>query len=236
MLAWALEEHHHFLYRHRFTLETDQKFLKTILNRSIVESSPQLQSIITRCLPYDFKVKYIKGKDNVLADCMSHLPASSDLLSTSQIQLPRISVNCITSKVQTSDPQIQQIIDATNKDDTRVLLKHTVNNGWPMSIKQVPEEIQPYWNSREQITIENGMLLKNTRIIIPHALQPELVQKIHEGHLGLKKCLYQAHETVYWPNIQKDLTEKLKSCPSCLMYARANPKNNWTRHYHLDQK
>ena len=60
VVAWTLEEHHHFLCRHRFTLETDHKCLEAILNRSIVESIPQLQRIITRCLPYDFKVKYIK--------------------------------------------------------------------------------------------------------------------------------------------------------------------------------
>ena len=123
---------------------------------------------------------------------MACLPAGSDLLSTSQIQLPRISLNCITSKVQASDLQIQGIIDATNKDDTLVLLRHTVNNGWPMSVKEVPEEIQLYWNLREQITIENGMLLKNTRTIILQALQLELVQKIHKGCLGLVNCLYQA--------------------------------------------
>ena len=43
--------------------QTNQKYLETILKRSLVEPSPELQWIITRCLPYDFKVKYIKGKD-----------------------------------------------------------------------------------------------------------------------------------------------------------------------------
>ena len=86
-VAWALEKHHHCLYGHGFTLKMDQKCPETILNRSIVESSPRLQCIITWCIPYHFKVKYIKGKDNVLADCMSCLPAGSDILSTSQINL-----------------------------------------------------------------------------------------------------------------------------------------------------
>ena len=71
--------------------------------------------------------------------------------------------------------------------NTLTLLKHTVNNGWPKSIKDVPQEIQSFWNFREQIAIENGLLLKNTRIIIQNSLQLELVEWIHEGHLGLRK-------------------------------------------------
>ena len=107
---------------------------------------------------------------------MSHLPAGSDILSKSQIILPTISVNCITANVTASDLKIQHIIKTTNKDDTLTLLKYRVYNRWPKSIKDVPQEIELFWNFREQIMIENGLLLKNTGIIIPNSLQPELVE------------------------------------------------------------
>ena len=59
--------------------------------------------------PHDFKVKYIKGKDNILADCMSCLPAGSvDQIYYQQVKYNYQGyLNCITSKVQTSDLQIQ---------------------------------------------------------------------------------------------------------------------------------
>ena len=219
VVAWALKIHHHFPYGHHFMLKMDQKCHETIHSRSIVESTPRLQHTITQCLPYDFKVKYIKGKDNVLADCMSHLPAGSAILTTSKIIFPRISVNCITAKVRASDLQNQCIIEATNKDYALTMLKCTVNNGWQKSIKDVPQEIQQFWNFREQTTVENGLLLKNTRIIIPNSLQPKLVEGVHEVHISLGKCLARTRSTAYWPNMQKDLTEKLQSCSLCLKYA-----------------
>ena len=80
-------------------------------------------------------------------------------------------------------------------------------------LKMFPKRYSHSGNFREQITIENGLLLKNTRIIIQNSLQPELVEQIHEGHLSLEKCLVRARSTVYWPNMQKNLTEKLQSCP-----------------------
>ena len=84
---------------------------------------------------------------------------------------------------------MQCIIDAKNKDDTLTLLKYTVHNEMPKSIKDFPKEIQPVWNFRGHFTIENGLLLKNTKIIILSLLQPELVDWIHEVHYGLGKCL-----------------------------------------------
>ena len=44
-MCWTLKKHHYFLCGQCFMFETDQKSLKTILNRSIVESSPYLKRL-----------------------------------------------------------------------------------------------------------------------------------------------------------------------------------------------
>ena len=38
------------------------------------------------------------------------------------------------------------------------LLKHTIMQGWPSTIKQVPPVLQSYWMFREELTIEDGNL------------------------------------------------------------------------------
>ena len=96
---------HHFLYGKHFSLDTDQKPLETILNKCIVEAFPGLQHILTCCLPYDFTSKYIKGKTNMLADCMSHLTNSE--LPTTGRDLSRSSLNYITQLVKVTDLKIQ---------------------------------------------------------------------------------------------------------------------------------
>ena len=37
--------------------------------------------------------------------------------------------------------------------------------GWPKSIKQVPPVLHPFWTFREELTVEDGLILKGTRII-----------------------------------------------------------------------
>ena len=42
MVAWAMENFHHFLYSNHFKLETDQKPLEAILSKSLNQATPQL--------------------------------------------------------------------------------------------------------------------------------------------------------------------------------------------------
>ena len=82
-------------------------------------------------------------------------------------------------------------------DDILAILKYTIHQGWPSSIKDLPNKIQPFWTFREEITIEDGLILKGTRIVIPSKNQDAILKLIHEGHLGLTKCKLHMKETVY---------------------------------------
>ena len=71
---------------------------------------------------------------------------------------------------------------ATQEDSEPVLLKHTITHGWPSTIKEVPNEIQAYWTLREEMTIEDGIVLKGTWIMVPHKKCEAILKLIHEGH------------------------------------------------------
>ena len=61
--------------------------------------------------------------------------------------------------------------------------------------------------------IEDGLILKGMRIVIPDKKREEILKQIHEGHLVLNKCQMRAKETVYWPGLNEQLEQvrKLKS-------------------------
>ena len=59
----------------------------------------------------------------------------------------------------------------TSKDPELVALKEVVYTGWPAIIKQLPSVVQPYWTFQNEIAIEDSLLLKGHRIIIPQSLQ-----------------------------------------------------------------
>ena len=106
------------------------------------------------------------------------------------------------------------------------LLKHIVQTGWPPEIHDIPKEIQPYWTFQEQITIEDGLLLKGTHIIVPQTLHKEMIQLLHTGHLGLEKCLNRAKQSMYWPSLYDELKDLITNCTTCLKFSAQKPTSN----------
>ena len=94
-VTWVMEKFHHFLYGKEFILETDQKPLEVILSKSLNQATPRLQRILIRTFPYHFKVRYIPGLTNHVADCLSRLGFQKDSIS-----LPKLHINQITSQLK----------------------------------------------------------------------------------------------------------------------------------------
>ena len=218
-VAWAMEKFHHFLYASHFILETDQKPLEAILSKSLNQATPRLQRILIRAFPYHFTVHYIPGVTNHLANCLSRLGGQKDT-----IKLPKLHVYQITQQLSARSDSFNQLRVSMQADDELALLKLTTMQGWPSSIKQVPPVLQPYWTFREELTVDDGLILKVTRIVIPNEKHEAILKLIHKGHLGLNKCKLHAKETVYWPGLNDQLEKLVLNCELCLKYSYSKHK------------
>ena len=54
---------------------------------------------------------------------------------------------------------------------------------------------------REELTIEDDIILKGTWIIIPAKKCEAVLKLVHEGHLGLNKCKLREIETFFGQDI-----------------------------------
>ena len=87
-----------------------------------------------------------------------------------------------------------------------------MTKGWPITIKEVPSALQSYWTFKEELMIEDGIILKSTRIVIPTKKHEAVLKLIHEGHLRLNNCRLHAKETVYWPGLNDQLEKLILNC------------------------
>ena len=70
---------------------------------------------------------------------------------------------------------------------------------------KLSSELQNFWDYRDTLSIELGLITKGNSIVIPMEIRDEGIQYIHEGHQGMEKCLLHAKDAVFWPNITYDV-------------------------------
>ena len=220
-VAWAMGKCHHFLYASHFILETDQKPLEAVLSKSLNQATPRLQRILIRTFLYHFIVCYIQGITNQLGNCLSRLGDQKDT-----IKLPKHHVYQIPHQLSARSDSLNQLRVSIEADDELGMLKHTIMQGWTSSIKQGPPVLQSYWTFREELTVEDGLFSKGTRIVIPDKKCKTTWKLIHEGHLGLNKCKLHAKETVYWPGLHDQLEKLVLNCELCLKYSHSKCKQD----------
>ena len=218
-VAWAFKKLHHFIYGKKFKLQTDQKPLATILSRSQNASTPRLQRLLNQAFQYDFNVDYIKGETNVLADCLSCLGVTKD-----QIKLPKAMVHSVSVELSATKDFLDRVRTASQKDQELQLLTQQVKLGWPKKISEVDDKIKCYWSFREDITVADDILVKGHRIIVPKDMREYMLDQVHKGHFGMDKCKMRMSNCCYWPNVNKEIEEMIRNCPTCLEFAPAKPK------------
>ena len=76
--------------------------------------------------------------------------------------------------------------------------------------------VRRYWDFRDELSTDDGMLLKGPRLIIPGELQEEYLSRLHEGHLSANKVQENAKQHMYWTGIDADIEDYTKRCQECI--------------------
>ena len=88
-------------------------------------------------------------------------------------------------------------IKKQDEDDVEMCtLKETIMLQWPSEQRYCPVYIHAYWNYRDGMTVQNGLILKGTRIVIPKKMKMNIFEILHTCHLCQEKCKRRARSSV----------------------------------------
>ena len=73
--------------------------------------------------------------------------------------------------------------------------------------KQSPAVHLPYFDYRDELTVQGGIVLRGERVVIQTSMRKELKAKVHAGHFGTDSCL--RRDVRSWEQQSK------RSCQSC---------------------
>ena len=205
-VVFGCERFHMYVYGKSFIIESDHKPLEMINLKNLAAAPQRLQRMFLRVQPSDFVLRYKPGKQMMLADAMSRQPSSESTQIDLDIQV---------SFVQFSTQKLQSIREATQVDDELCALRAVIVDGWPDSQHHLAAPLRPYWSCRDELAVEDGLILKGDRLVIPLSLQAEVLSKLHEAHQGIEKTRLRARSCVYWKSINKDIDDIVRKCDAC---------------------
>ena len=181
----------------------------SIQMKNLVSAPPRLQRMLLRLQSFDVTIRYRPGNQIHVADALSRL--SSD----ESMAIPDLNVQVRAVCPQFSNECLRKMQEQTPKEPELAALKEVVFNSWSNSIKELPPVLRPYWNYREELSIEDSLIMKRHRIIIPQVLQGDILAKLHASHQGAEKTKLRAGTSVFWKDLNKDIEDMTKSCKVC---------------------
>ena len=112
---------------------------------------------------------------------------------------------------------------ASSSDTSLSRLKKYIVSGWP---KHIPADILPYAKSREEYSIQEGIIFRGLRIVPPAYLRSHILHLLHTDHPGITHMLQLACQYFWWPKVDSDINAFVQRCATCQIYARKRSKFN----------
>ncbi|KAK0156522.1 Apoptosis-stimulating of p53 protein 1 [Merluccius polli] len=161
--------------------------------------------------------RFRRGKDMELPDTLSRAQLSEN---TPEID----GLECISmlNFVSVSDQKYAELKERTKEELS--CLQQVIQRGWPEHRREVPVQVQPYWDSRSQLTMSDDLLFKGLRIVVPPTMREHMLKLIHQSHLGIVKSKQRAREALYWPGMSAQIEEVVRNCSLCADFQNKLPR------------
>ena len=107
------------------------------------------------------------------------------------------------------------IAAATVKDPILTQVCQYVLEGWA-SIG-MKEDLCVFHQQEDYLSTDPGCVLWGTRVLIPGSLQACLLNELCNIHPGIVKMKLPECSYIWWPKLNQDTEEMVKSCRNCAM-------------------
>ena len=222
-ICFACQKFHQYIYGKSIDVHSDHRPLESILKKPIGKASPRLQRMMLQLQRYTLNVRYVPGKLMYVADTLSRAYITGDAECGTPEDM-EVLVHSLVENLRATIDKLEEFRRAFANDEVMQKLKQYIRHGWPQRKSVACPEIQAYWDIRDELHEAEGLLLFGERLVVPASLRPDMLQVIHEGHLGRDKCKARARVSLYWPLMGVDIEDVVGRCAVCQKYRAANQK------------
>ncbi len=233
-LTWALERLDLFTYGQRVEVLTDHRPLLGLVSKPMDHCSIRQQRMLGRIMRYDVDLKYVPGREMLLADTLSRAPVEPPVeectaaFMGTDIHNNEVFVSECTTKVSVDEFMYTESSDKTREKLLRAAgsceeYQDTIRawyGGWHPAGSSACGE---YWTVCDHLFESDGLLYSEGRVVVPRELRQKYLRAIHCGHVGATTCVRRA-AGIWWPGIDGDIRNFVKGCAKCQQHGTRQQK------------
>ena len=243
-IVFGMERFESYLYGRKVIVESDHKPLESIL-KSLLSVPKRLQRMMLRLQKFELEVVYKKGPLMFMADTLSRATLEQsntqavreaeevmvihDTRSATEKELEQIDM---LQNLAVRETTLVQIKQQTEADGHLQELARIIKEGWPSKQADVPSPLRVYYPFRDELTVQNGIILKGERLIVPERMRAEMKEKLHHNHGGIQATLRRARGNLLLARYEQGPGEG--HCEVQYLCAVSNSKSERTSHEFAD--
>ena len=230
-IVFGAERFHQYTYGRKVIVDSDHKPLDTIFGKPLATAPRRLQKMFMRLQLYDIDIQYKKGSEMYLADTLSrHFIKDQPIKSRFEEEFDQVPLNEQINQIITTGEKMSELKVETEKDEVLQQVKEVIQAGWPERKDLLNPTLVNYFHVRDELTVQEGVILRGERVVIPKSLRKGILADLHTAHQGVESTLRRARENIYWPNMNRDIKEHISRCETCTTFPTRQLKEPLTSH------
>lgn len=222
-VVFGMEKFETYTYGRKVVVESDHKPLEIICRKNLLSAPKRLQRMLLRLQKFDIEVVYTPGTQLYMADTLSRAYIENSR-SVTEEQLEYVNVI-----LPITETRYKRLRAYTEQDDVLRELKTVILRGWPDQRDQVPKYLHTYFTFRDELTVQNGLIYKGDRVVVPESERMDLIETSH-SHIGIQGCIRRIRECLYWPGMYNDIEQFVNKCDICNSHGASQQKEPLISH------
>ncbi|XP_069061167.1 gamma-glutamylaminecyclotransferase isoform X1 [Pleurodeles waltl] len=160
-------------------------------------------------MDYKFQIEFLRGKNNVVADCLSRMPVEMEEREEEDTIVQEIGEVLGSVAVSVKEWELARREDLIMEEmEKRVVRGRKVEDG-------LNDGFSSYFRVRDQLSLQGGKLMRREQLIPPVGVRNHIISIVHEGHLGRVMMKRKVRQFFWWPGMDREVEEIVSNCMAC---------------------
>ena len=205
-------------------IKTDHLPLIGIMKKPLEKiETKRLMKLAEKLQDYSFKLEYIQGAKNEVADALSRNPITDPTGEDINID-NRLMVNLVSEFTGKNFCSMTELKKLASVDNDYQLIKTALQDNVAVTAIPPQHPARMYKSDWNLLAINNELITLGDRILIPKSARKDILRGLHTSHLGRNKTIALARTLYYWKNMTKDIEQLVEQCDKCQRHASFQQK------------